>query len=403
MSTNDVSIVGGGLSGLIAAATLAEKGLSVDLFERAEVLGGRARTTELGGALLNLGPHALYKKGALSRSLRRLGVSVRGRMPRARGALAVGEDGLSPFLPLSRPGLLTSLLSFLFGPDTDQRSIAERIAELGADPLLPGRARALLRVSTYCDDAEALPARAALAQMKLGLVGGVTYLDGGWQTMIRGLRERAQALGARLHANARVERVEAGLDGPLVQLSEGLRFQSRQAILAVSPSEAQRLCPDSAALAEAKAQARPLTAAVLDVALSALPRPDRSFALGIDRPLYYSLHSQAAALGQGRHVIHVAGYGPGQRVSEEELEAFLEALQPGWRAHLTARRYLPAIAVTQDYPRLGHRRAASSVADLPGVHLAGDWVGPHGMLSDCAAESAEAAAESITTSLRRAA
>lgn len=94
---------------------------------------------------------------------------------------------------------------------------------------------------------------------------------------------------------------------------------------------------------------------------------------------------------------------PGEPVSEEELEAFLEALQPGWRAHLTARRYLPAIAVTQDYPRLGHRRAAGTVPDLPGIHLAGDWVGPHGMLSDCAAESAEAAAASVIASVRRAA
>lgn len=403
MNTNDVSVIGGGLSGLIAAATLAEKGLSVDLFERAEALGGRARTTEVGGALLNLGPHALYKKGALSRSLRRLGVRVRGRMPRARGALAYDEGALSPLLPLSRPGLLPSLLSFVFGRSSDQRSIAERIEELGADPLLRGRAAALFRVSTYCDDAAALPADVALAQMKLGLVGGVVYLDGGWQTMVDGLRDRALALGVRVHREARVELVEPSSDGPGIRLGGGARFRSSQAILAVSPSDALRLCPSSAVLAAAKAQAKPLTASVLDVALSALPRPEHSFALGTSRPLYYSLHSKAADLGAGRHVIHLAGYGPGAPVAEEELEQFLDALQPGWRTQLCARRYLPSIAVTHDYPRLGHRRAASSVSDVPGLFLAGDWVGPHGMLSDCAAESAEAAAAAITSSARRAA
>lgn len=403
MSTNDVSIIGGGLSGLIAAATLADKGLSVDLFERGEALGGRARTTEVGGALLNLGPHALYKKGALSRSLRRLGVRVRGRMPRARGALAFDERGLSPFLPLSRPGLLPSLLSFMFGHDSDRRSIAERIEELGPEALLRGRAAALLRVSTYCDDAAALPANMALAQMKLGLVGGVQYLDGGWQTMVDGLRDRALALGVRMHQDTRVEAVEPSASGPIIRLSGGGSIRSSQAILAVSPSDALRLCPSSAALAEAKAQAKPLTASVLDVALDALPRPDHSFALGTERPLYYSLHSRTAALGAGRHVIHLAGYGPGAPVSAEELERFLDVLQPGWRAHLCARRYLPSIAVTHDYPRLGHRRASGQVADVPGLFVAGDWVGPHGMLSDAAAESAEAAAAAITSSARRAA
>ena len=37
-------------------------------------------------------------------------------------------------------------------------------------------------------------------------------------------------------------------------------------------------------------------AACLDVALSHLPRPDATFALGIDAPLYLSVHSATARL-----------------------------------------------------------------------------------------------------------
>src|SRR3546814_19437837 len=47
----------------------------------------------------------------------------------------------------------------------------------------------------------------------------------------------------------------------------------------------------------------------LDVALSSLPDKDTLFALGIDRPLYFSVHSTHAKLApEGGALIHVAKY-----------------------------------------------------------------------------------------------
>lgn len=43
----DVTVVGGGPNGLAAAVTMARAGLSVDLHEKSETLGGGARTMEL--------------------------------------------------------------------------------------------------------------------------------------------------------------------------------------------------------------------------------------------------------------------------------------------------------------------------------------------------------------------
>jgi len=59
----DVVVVGGGLSGLGAAAYLARAGLSVRLVERASAVGGRAATARVKGYALNRGPHALYRTG----------------------------------------------------------------------------------------------------------------------------------------------------------------------------------------------------------------------------------------------------------------------------------------------------------------------------------------------------
>ena len=47
---------------------------------------------------------------------------------------------------------------------------------------------ALFRVSTYGDQAERLSAGAAIDQVKLALKGNVWYIDGGWQSLVDGLR-----------------------------------------------------------------------------------------------------------------------------------------------------------------------------------------------------------------------
>ena len=59
-----VIIVGGGLAGLATAAYLAKAGRPVTILERGKGLGGRADTHVSKGYFFNLGPHALYAKGA---------------------------------------------------------------------------------------------------------------------------------------------------------------------------------------------------------------------------------------------------------------------------------------------------------------------------------------------------
>ena len=65
---------------------------------RAARLGGRAVTDVLGdGFHLNLGPHALYRKGHAERVLAELGVPVEGGRPATEGRLL--RDGVAHALP----------------------------------------------------------------------------------------------------------------------------------------------------------------------------------------------------------------------------------------------------------------------------------------------------------------
>ena len=60
----EITIVGGGLSGLTAAIACAEQGAPVRLLEAHDELGGRARSTD-GPYKANLGPHALLASSPL--------------------------------------------------------------------------------------------------------------------------------------------------------------------------------------------------------------------------------------------------------------------------------------------------------------------------------------------------
>src|SRR6185436_17080551 len=98
---SELTVVGGGLAGLTAAVLAARNGLRVTLFE-SSTLGGRSRSIETEGFILNLGPHALYKHGEGIAVLRELGVPIGGGTAPPRGwALNAGRISTLP------SGLLT--------------------------------------------------------------------------------------------------------------------------------------------------------------------------------------------------------------------------------------------------------------------------------------------------------
>jgi phytoene dehydrogenase-like protein len=418
----DLIVIGGGLAGLATAALVARSGRSVTLLERSNEVGGRAVSHVQGGASFNLGPHALYCRGRASRLLQELAVPFTGGYPKARRGLLLDRVQAHP-LPLGIGSLLGSRLFTL-------REKARLIGALGRLNRLATRRlddvpltdwigqavgtgrpaaflRTLFRVSTYGDDPGRMSAGAALDQLKLALAGNVWYLDGGWQTLVNGLRDRAVGHGAGLRRGARAASVRGDAAGVCVRLAGGAELRGRAAVLAVGPKVACDLLglASDVPLARWTAGRIPVRAACLDVALNGLPRPERCVAFGLDRPLYFSVHSASADLAPaGVAVLHVMKYlgvdtDSTAEAAESELEEFLDRVQPGWRPRVVARRYLPGMIVAHSLPRADEGglagRPGVAVPGMPNIFLAGDWVGPEGLLADASAASAAEAARRV--------
>jgi phytoene dehydrogenase-like protein len=265
---------------------------------------------------------------------------------------------------------------------------------------------ALVHVATYSNDPDQLSAGAAIVQVQGALGAGVLYLDGGWQTLVDGLHAAATAAGVRIGTSARAQAVERDAAGWRVQMADGTAIDSRAVIVAADPASASALLrgPHQATVGGWAEAAIPVRAACLDLALSRLPQPRAAFALGIDRPLYLSVHSAYAKLGpQDNAVIHVAKYlgraGSDPRADERELEGLLDLIQPGWRELVKQRRFLPDMLVANALPVAANGgtagRPGPAVPGSDDLYVVGDWVGPDGMLADATLASAKQAARMI--------
>ena len=102
----DIVVIGAGVAGLVAAASAAVEGRRVSVLD-AHPVGGRARSTVQQGFTLNLGAHALYRKGAFARKLARLGITPSGHPPAVDKGCVV-RGGELHRLPVGAASLMTT-------------------------------------------------------------------------------------------------------------------------------------------------------------------------------------------------------------------------------------------------------------------------------------------------------
>jgi hypothetical protein len=141
------------------------------------------------------------------------------------------------------------------------------------------------------------------------------------------------------------------------------------------------------------------TAACLDLVLDRVPSGPPGL-LGLDEPVYLLRHAPPARLAPpGAAVVHVARYlhrdaDHEPRAGRAGLEQLARRVGVDPGAAVTA-RYLHRMTVagTTPTPTTGGLAGRPEVADpgLPGILVAGDWVGPTGLLADAALVSAERA------------
>jgi hypothetical protein len=172
--------------------------------------------------------------------------------------------------------------------------------------------------------------------------------------------------------------------GPLV---------AESVVIAVGrPSTAMRLLPADPGWGDLGPE---VTAACLDAGLRRVPDP--GYVVGIDVPVYATVQSPPARQAPaGQAVVGAVRYGATQ--AEADLAALETHLaSAGFReedvvtSQFLARMVVAGAAPIAERGGLGGRPAIDATG-LPGVYLAGDWVGPTGLLADAALASGQAAA-----------
>jgi phytoene dehydrogenase-like protein len=421
----DVVVVGAGLAGLAAGATAAGAGASTLILD-GHPAGGRASTDERGKYKFNRGPHALYKGGEAQAVLARLGVSTPGAFPPAEGALGRYGNQVS-ILPATLPTLLRSRLLTLRGKVALARFLGGvkkwRPGELAGVTVgqwldshqLPDDARRivlfLVRTTTYVNNQDTLSADVAAGQIQMVLANNVLYLDGGWGSMVDGLAAAARRNGAEIRTGAAVKSVVRPTpDGDvIVTLAGGQEVAAGAVVLAGgTPAASAALLGDGQPAAWSSLGPE-VEASVLDLGLRrGLEHP---VLFGIDPPMYLVDHAKSAKrlAPEGGGLVHVLHYLPlGDKTPASALKAGLEehARMAGIApSDVEEERFLLRMTVVGSVPTpasggLAGRPAIDSTG-LPGVFVAGDWVGPRGWLADAALSSGEAAGSAAARNAAR--
>ena len=405
----DIVVVGAGVAGLVAGASAAVAGQGVTVLD-AHPIGGRARSTAQQGFTLNLGAHALYRKGAFARELARLGVGVAGRSPAVDKGYVV-KGGELHRLPIGAASLMTTsalkgrsrvaaATMFARLPKLEPATLRGRtVGQWLADT--PDDVRAIvevfLRLSSYTDAPDLFDAGAALTQFQLAL-GGVTYVDGGWQTLVESLRDVVVANGGVVAESSEVVGIHHDGDDVIVSTRDRSTVADAVVLATGGPATAARLT--GRAVPGIERLGPPVEASVLDLGMPQSAGPVGPIVLGADRPMYLSVHAPVAALApEGRTLVAVMEYlrpGHPARPPGETRQRLVEHAEVAGihRGDLELDRFLRSAVVHHGVPLASsgglHGRPpvdALGGGDLAGVFLAGDWVGGEGMLSDASAAS----------------
>ena len=299
------------------------------------------------------------------------------------------RDGQLVRPPVGRLGSLAAKLATTSAERWAGRSAEEWAQSLAASRDLSDLARMLVRVTTYVTDLRAMPADFAISRLK-GARRGVSYLNGGFASLVQGLSAAASAAGASIRAHHAAAGIGAVPGGWEVALADGEVLPASAVVVAAGgPAEARALLPVDPGWPEL---GTPVTAACWDLGLRG---PHPSVVMGLDQPLYLACHCPPGDLAPpGGSVVHVMRYGAREEALDRaELHRFA-TLAGVTEDQVVEQRFLALHVVTHVLPGPKHGlagRPGVAVPGPPGLYLAGDWVGPSGWLSDAAMASGQRA------------
>lgn len=202
-ATREITIVGAGIAGLVAAIACAEEGAAVRLVEAHESVGGRGRSTD-GPYKANLGPHAMYQDGPFWKWMRERDVLPPHRSPRLTGVrLRLGGE-LRRTPPLSVLPAVLRLRGREAPVSTDFRTWVASHTDESTAAMLSSAAG----VFTFYHDPGELSAAFVWPRMVRLLLTApsiVRYPVGGWSSLIDSLEGRVRQLGVTVQTGTRID------------------------------------------------------------------------------------------------------------------------------------------------------------------------------------------------------
>lgn len=365
-----ITVVGGGIAGLVAAITCAEAGQPVRLYEQRARLGGRARSAD-GEWAANFGPH-----GLVSGRTNWTWLKERGLLPPTAFISPVATRFHHAGRVRRTPPVATlAALARARRPAPQDVAFGDWIrADLGAAaaPVLVALAAASF---SYHHDPGELSARFVWDRLRwLFVPPAVHRVVGGWSVLVERLADHARRLSVSITCDASVE----ALPDPPVIVAVELRD-------AVGLLERDLTWPSGGGVA-------------LDVGLEH-QRRDPGTILGLDhRVLIQAQHPSAAPAGHRLYQTHAA-IGPGQSPDDAvgRIEETVDAALPGWRDRVVWRRRMVVRGHTGAIDPPGTTwRDRPAIDQGDGVFLAGDMVAADGVLSEVAFTSGREAGRLAT-------
>jgi phytoene dehydrogenase-like protein len=373
-----ITVIGGGLAGLIAAIECAEQGVPVRLLEARSRLGGRAASTTA-PYMANLGPHALYTGGSLWDWLVARGLDPPANLPGSDAIRLRWKGQIVDTIPPEILGAIAGLDADAPNDCSFREWVTARCGEEVARV-----AAGLAGNLTFDHDPGRLAADFVwqrIRRITLAAPPSARYVVGGWSSLVARLADRARALGVDIETGAKVHSLE--------------QLGASPVIVAIEPSAARRLLGDRSLRAESP------TVALLDVALDARAG-DPYIVVDIDEAAFvdrFTAVDQSLAPDGEELVQACVGLRPGETLDsgEARLAKILDQAFETWRDRVRWRRRAIVRESTGALQLPGTSwRDRPPVAYRPGVWLAGDWVAVDGHLAEVSCASAMQAAEAAT-------
>lgn len=374
----EITVVGGGLGGLVAAITAAEAGARVTLHEAHSRLGGRARTTD-GPYRANDGTRVFYADGPHWSWL-----SARGL---AGPAGRVGRRELTRLVfrhageVRNRPpaALLRAVARRRLRPPADRDFhgwACERIGERAARAV-----EGFAGVITFDADPGRLSAPFVwerVLRVAAPRPPSARYVIGGWQSVVDRLADHARRLGVRIETGSRVTELP---DAPVV--------------VATHLASARTLLGDDTLSWESG------RTVLLDLGLAAGAH-DPFVVWDLDEGGFSERYSSVdrSLVPPGHSLVQAQlPMRPGERTADAvaRLERLFDQSYPDWRDRVAWRRDAVANGRTGAIDLPGRTwRDRPAVVRGDGVYLAGDQVAAPGVLSEVTFASAiEAATHAV--------